>query len=358
MTLEELKKEYIGKTFNWLTVLDVYTGGKGIGTMFKCQCKCSNVIGVSKRSILSQHTKSCGCYKHSKELGNKLRQAYLNNPELCNKRSATLKLFYENNTDSKEKISKRISELYKNNTDKVIEKAEKYKDICKNKRKQCNFNELIPIIHPDYVDRLLNGEIGSCDIIKIKCRLCGKYEDRVLRNIFIISKGILKKCVLLLCKNCFNNYTSSNREREIADYVSTFYNGKSIKNSRDIIPPLELDLYYPEKNIAIEFNGDYWHSSEFKPKDYHYNKFITCKNVGIILVSIFEVEWVNNSDAIKAYLYDLFNNKENQLSSIDDYTVNNNYPSPLKNGDTNNYIESYYMCGDYKVFTCGYSRIQ
>jgi very-short-patch-repair endonuclease len=65
-------------------------------------------------------------------------------------------------------------------------------------------------------------------------------------------------------------------------------NDQIIENSRKIIQPYELDIYIPKKKIAIEFNGLYWHSSERKEKDYHYQKYKKCKEKGIKLIQIFE----------------------------------------------------------------------
>ena len=67
------------------------------------------------------------------------------------------------------------------------------------------------------------------------------------------------------------------------------------------------------KKIAIEFNGDYWHDENHKPRDYHYNKFNLCREKNILLVSIFESEWNNRKDDIKQYLLDLFSCRENSL---------------------------------------------
>lgn len=65
------------------------------------------------------------------------------------------------------------------------------------------------------------------------------------------------------------------------------------RNDRTIIKPLELDFYIPEYNLAIEFNGIYWHSSLYKDKKYHYNKSKLCEEKGIRLIHIWEYEWEN-----------------------------------------------------------------
>ena len=149
---------------------------------------------------------------------------------------------------------------------------------------------------------------------------------------------------------------ASSCENEIADYIATFYDEAPIKNSRTIIAPFELDLYYPEKKIAIEYNGDYWHSTIFKDKDYHYNKFINCLNNGILLASIFESEWVTKCDLIKQYLYDTFNNAENNLSFDNGY-MNNNYPCRCVAIDSCDVITTSYCNGNSIIYTCGLSKL-
>lgn len=130
-----------------------------------------------------------------------------------------------------------------------------------------------------------------------------------------------------MCSRCRSSQYSSYAEKEIADYISTFYSGECTKNSRSIIYPFELDLYYPEKKIAIEFNGDYWHNSNHCDELYHYNKFKRCLESGVTLVSIYESEWRYCLDNIRNYLIDLFNHRSNSLSIVDD-CMRNDYPDP------------------------------
>lgn len=70
-----------------------------------------------------------------------------------------------------------------------------------------------------------------------------------------------------------------------------------IPNTKKIISPLELDFYLPEYNLAIEFDGLYWHSeSAGKDKNYHLNKTKLCKDQNIRLVHIFEDEWMDKKE--------------------------------------------------------------
>lgn len=70
----------------------------------------------------------------------------------------------------------------------------------------------------------------------------------------------------------------SKGEKEIVNYIKSIYNGIVLENDKKIIHPYELDIYLPEINIAIEFNGTYWHSSKCgKDKNYHLKKSKLCE---------------------------------------------------------------------------------
>lgn len=72
-----------------------------------------------------------------------------------------------------------------------------------------------------------------------------------------------------------------------------------IIGTRRILPSgKELDFYFPEYKIAIEFNGTYWHTEIHGNKDrnYHYNKWKECDELGITLLSISEDEYKNNKE--------------------------------------------------------------
>ena len=65
----------------------------------------------------------------------------------------------------------------------------------------------------------------------------------------------------------------------------------AILHDRTELNGLELDLLYRDANVAIEINGDYWHSTLYKDIKYHQNKTIECAKRGIRLIHIFEYEW-------------------------------------------------------------------
>lgn len=90
----------------------------------------------------------------------------------------------------------------------------------------------------------------------------------------------------------------SSYETEITLWLETL--GFSFKtNDRKIIPPSELDFYIPDHNLAIEFNGLYWHSDKHVSSDYHKKKYEACATKGIRLLMINEDEWITKKESIK-----------------------------------------------------------
>lgn len=109
-----------------------------------------------------------------------------------------------------------------------------------------------------------------------------------------------------LCPIC--NPVSYNSGKEIL--LMKFFDELGIKyiaNDRNIIKPLELDLYFPDYNIAIEINGIYFHSEQFgKSKDYHKHKTELCEQKGIQLIHIWEDDLINHKDLIFSMLKNKF----------------------------------------------------
>ena len=108
--------------------------------------------------------------------------------------------------------------------------------------------------------------------------------------------------------------SSSNRslaEIELEEFIKTFYNKTIIISDRTQIKPYELDIYLPDINLAIEFNGIYFHSIEIgTPEDYHLMKSLKCKEKNIRLIHIYGFE---NFEKQKQLLKDLI------INNIDNY---------------------------------------
>ena len=130
---------------------------------------------------------------------------------------------------------------------------------------------------------------------KFKCHLCNTIFDACIED------GRVPVCLTCHPKE----YAVSKYETEIFEFVNALLPKIDIlRNVRNVIKPFELDVYIPERKLAIEFDGVVWHSELFgcKNKRYHLNKTELCKNLGIKLIHIFENEWVHKSDIVKSRL--------------------------------------------------------
>lgn len=124
----------------------------------------------------------------------------------------------------------------------------------------------------------------------------GEYDFKCLECDTIFSFKIY--CGRLpICPNCNRrNKAVSDLEKELGDSIKLPF----IKNARNIISPYELDIFIPNKNVAIEFDGLYWHSDECVDKDYHVNKTNLCFDKGIRLIHVFEDEWLYKKQIVKS----------------------------------------------------------
>jgi hypothetical protein len=93
----------------------------------------------------------------------------------------------------------------------------------------------------------------------------------------------------------------SNTEKEILEYIKKIYSGKVLSNYRDILvnpitkKKLELDIYLPDLNKAIEYNGIYWHSSDIVTERDKIRKN-QCKEKSIDLLTLLDKEWLKNKN--------------------------------------------------------------
>ena len=107
---------------------------------------------------------------------------------------------------------------------------------------------------------------------------------------------------------------TSKAETEIREFITSL-GYKCVKN-RAILKGKELDMVIPQFNLAIEFNGNMWHTENFGHKDryYHLNKLNECNAQKVNLIQIFEDEYVYHKDIvlnkIQHLIYADYPNKE------------------------------------------------
>ena len=102
-------------------------------------------------------------------------------------------------------------------------------------------------------------------------------------------------------RRCSTSYSTTNIEQRIQDLLDE-HGIDYIKNDRNVISPYEIDFYIPSFNLGIECNGLYWHSCHRKDKNYHYDKFIRCDDIGIQLLQFWGSDITHKFDIVKSII--------------------------------------------------------
>jgi len=108
------------------------------------------------------------------------------------------------------------------------------------------------------------------------------------------------------CPKCALKFDKS--ELEVLEFIKALNIENIITNDRIVLNGKEIDIYLPDYNVAIEYNGLYWHSeNQGKDNKYHLKKTEECLKQGIQLIHIFEDEWIYKKEIVKSRLLYILN---------------------------------------------------
>lgn len=210
----------------------------------------------------------------------------------------------QNLTKLRETNLKRFGTEYYVNTQEFKDKAKKVKEDkslkrMKDRLKKCSIDVL------EVVSYL------SCKGVRCKCSVCGNEFQYSYSFLY----GVLRSNLNDICPFCNPrkaNYDSA-IQKDIEDYIKSLYGGVISYDNRSVLYPYELDIFIPEKSIAFEIDGVYWHSVVYKDNNYHLNKTEKCSSLGIRLYHIFDSEWVTKNDIVKSRISSLFGVFKNKI---------------------------------------------
>lgn len=107
----------------------------------------------------------------------------------------------------------------------------------------------------------------------------------------------------IICPICSANKFTSGGEYSLLEYIQSIYDGLIIRHDRSILSNhRELDIFLPEKNLAFEYNGNWWHNELYCDSSYHLRKTEQCQSAGIRLIHIFENQWMDSEFQIKSII--------------------------------------------------------
>jgi len=156
--------------------------------------------------------------------------------------------------------------------------------------------------------KLISKYIPGKIYLDFKCK-CGNISNMQISN--VMRGGTCLKC----------SKQNSNVELEIIEYIKSLGVNNILHNNRKILNGKELDIFLPDYNIAIEYNGLLWHSrgltfpsnidkfNKFK----HNDKTNLCINNNIHLLQIFENEWYENKDKWKSVIRNKLKKNKNKI---------------------------------------------
>jgi hypothetical protein len=146
------------------------------------------------------------------------------------------------------------------------------------------------------------------DRIDISCVVCNTHDVVSLHNYM--------RC--WRCRTCYP--IASHPQLEIVDFVKSLGFTDVHVSTRQIITPLELDVWVPEKNVAVEYHGLYWHSggkNDVFDKARHRQKYDMCRALGIKLMQFFSDEWMFRGDTCRSMLTNALNRTPLLLNARD-----------------------------------------
>jgi len=170
---------------------------------------------------------------------------------------------------------------------------------------------------------------------------------------------------------------STKTQKEIVEYIKSIYKGKIIVDDNKTIYPKELDIFIPEYNFAIEYDGILWHSfgknyprnfEKINPKN-HLQKTLMCEDKNIHLFHIFENEW---NDEVKKDIWKSkitiklnaitkrYNARNGYFKEIDTKTAKNFLVENHLQGYVNSSFKIGFFIGEelLAVFTLGSNRFK
>lgn len=232
------------------------------------------------------------------------------------------------NEDIKLKIKKSFIEKYNvDNYSKTDESKNKIKETCNLKygsysylgseKRKIDFNKKNIL---NLTNKLLQFNCQLLEFDKtiklnkvcIKCNNCNTESILPISSFNLRLRNNITPC--LTCEQPYKNGDPTIAQKEVLEYIKSIYTGDILqnygKNNPMIFDRKEVDLYLKDKNIAIEFNGLYWHSEKYKDKNYHINKKKLVENKNIKLIQIWSDDWYLKQDIIKSRLKNLLGKNE------------------------------------------------
>ena len=148
-------------------------------------------------------------------------------------------------------------------------------------------------LHGDRYEYPSSGYAGSKVKLPIRCKVHGVFDQTPQSH--LQGAG---------CPKC----AGSNLENNLEVFIQSL-NVPYVRSDRDILEGRELDFLFPKQRLAIELNGNYWHSSAMLKwkgsswvRNHQKDKTNECASKGIRLIHFYESDLRRRFEAVKSQL--------------------------------------------------------
>lgn len=140
----------------------------------------------------------------------------------------------------------------------------------------------------------------------------------------------------------FRELYQSTFEQEIVYFLKELGISNIVTNTRKLIGK-ELDIFLPDFNLAIEYNGEYWHHDKVPhiTSTYHYDKFKKCEENGITLFTIFGNSWSSKKAIWKEKIKNQINLKQTDKIGARQTKIIQLKPAETKDFLDKNHVQGY-----------------
>lgn len=283
------------KTFTWFS-----KGFAFCGTRDVCACNAKSAVSKSKNTNLAKFG----------------TDSYAKTAEYLEKTKATnLKKFGVEHASQSVEIRQRAAntcvqkygtafpselEIFKNKSKATKLQRHGNENYNNSAKRLSTLQDRYGVINYSYVTKSQH----QLDILLSKQQFCefvtGKSRQIAALQLNVDPNTITKYITLYECEHLLASNASSKWETLFANLLTNL-SVNFVQNTKQVIPPLELDFYLPDLKIAFELNGNYWHSESMgKDRNYHFNKWKSCQQQGITLYQYFEDELLNHWSVIES----------------------------------------------------------
>lgn len=143
------------------------------------------------------------------------------------------------------------------------------------------------------------------------------------------------------CPSCYSIQFVSRGESEVAAFIRSLLPGAEVKTTVRNIISGELDIFLPDRGVAVEFNGLFWHSETAgKGRGYHLEKTEACRAAGIQLIHIWEDDWTFRRVTVERMLAHKLGISQEPLVPARKTTVHR-----IPSAEAQRFFESYHIQG-------------